>query len=567
MNSTRHLAAVLGLVGLAPALAAQTVRGTVAGTDGAPIAGAIVVLLDDAGATRATVLGDEKGRFRVQAPGPGRYRLRVDRVAFASVESAPFDAAAGETIERALTLREATRRIADVVVASKARCVLRPDSASALLDVWEEARKALTTISLTEEARRYPMTLALTERIYEKDAVTLRDQKASTRAGVSNRPFVAPPAAKLAKVGYVERDGPYWTFYAPDAQVILSDEFLGTHCFRLREPEKKEQQPGRIGLAFAPVEKGKLTDIEGTLWLDRASGELALLEYRYTRMPGRMDHASTGGRLEFARLPTGSWIVRRWAIRMPVVGTEARTGATVNSNVTDRNQRFDEQLVTVLAGIKEDGGEVLSVELAPGVVWSSDAARLTGTLVDSTRGVPLADAAVYLAGTAYYALTQADGSFAFSDLPSGTYDLTFRHPRLDTLALVAPRTRVTLARGAAAAAALAVPSVATQLVAACGDTIPPARRTVIRGQVRAKAGGAPVPDVRLAIAGLQQREGIVTTAAGEGRTDAQGRFTLCDLPPMAPVTLRFSAEGVGTAERVATPVAGTLVAVPVTLPD
>lgn len=558
-------AAALGAI--APALAAQTIRGTVAGTDGVPIAGAIVVLLDVAGGTRATVLGDDKGTFRLQAPGPGRYRLRVDRVAFASVESAPFDAAVGETIERKLTLREATRRIADVVVASKARCVLRPDSASALLDVWEEARKALTTISLTEQARRYPMTLAMTERIYEKDAVTLRDQKASTRAGVSNRPFVAPPAAKLQQVGYVEREGPYWTFYAPDAQVILSDEFLGTHCFRLREPEKKEDQPGRIGLAFAPVEKSKLTDIEGTLWLDRASGELALLEYKYTRMPGKMDHASTGGRLEFARLPTGSWIVRRWAIRMPVVGTEARTAATVNSNISDRNQRFDEQLVTVLAGIKEDGGEVLSVELAPGVVWSSDAARLSGTILDSTRGVPLAEAAVYLVGTAYYAVSRADGSFAFSDLPSGTYEVGFRHPRLDTLALVAPRTKVTLARGAASTAALAIPSVATQLIAACGDTIPAARRTVIRGQVRAKAGGTPVPAVKLSVAGLQQREGIVTSAAGEGTTDAQGRFTLCGLPPNAPVTLRFSAEGVGSAERVATPVAGTLVAVPVTLPD
>ena len=550
----------------ASSASAQTVRGTVIGSDGGTVPGAIVVLLDAAGAARVTVLADNAGTFRLDAPGAGRYRLRIDRVAFASTTSEAFEAAAGETIERRLVLREVATRLADVQVSGKPRCVLRPDSAGVLLDVWQEARKALTAVSLTEQSRRYPMTLAMTERTYAADGKQLVDQRVQTRTGVTSRPFVAPPAARLEQVGYVARDGDYWTFYAPDAQVILSDEFLGSHCLRLREPMPKDRQAGRIGVSFTPVEKRKTTDIEGTLWLDRASGELAELEYKYTRMPGGMDHESTGGRLEFRRLPSGAWIVRRWAIRMPMVGTEARTVSQVAAQSSERSQRFDERLVKVLSGIKEDGGEVTLVDLGAGRAWSSDAATLVGTIVDRTTDRPLSGAAVYLVGTAFFALSDSAGRYSFADLPTGTYQVAFRHARLDTLALASPRGSVALERNGQATVDLAVAPVAEQLRAACGDTLPAARRTLVRGLVRDRQSGAGLAGVTVGVAGLQQAIGVVSASAGEGRTDAAGRFVLCGLAPLAPVTITFEA-AVGRATRVVTPEAGRLVAVPVTLPE
>jgi hypothetical protein len=84
--------------------------------------------------------------------------------------------------------------------------------------------------------------------------------------------------------------------------------------------------------------------------------------------------------------------------------------------------------------------------------------------------------------------------------------------------------------------------------------------------VRDRTTGAGLGDIRVAVSALQQESGIVQTAAGEGRTDLSGRFTLCGLPPLVPVTLRFDG-AVGTASRVVTPEAGRLVAVPVLLPD
>jgi protocatechuate 3,4-dioxygenase beta subunit len=557
------------LLGAAMPVAAQTVTGSVVASDGTTVPGAIVVLLDESGHTRGTVLADDRGRFRVAAPGPGRYRVRVDRVAFASTIGAPFDASIGETVTQRLVLREEARRLDEVVVSGRTKCEVRPDSASALLAVWEEARKALVTVSLTEQAKRYPMTLALIERTYAPDGRTLTGQTMTTRSGVSNRPFVAPPAARLAQVGYVERSGEYWTFYAPDAQVILSDEFLGAHCLRLREPERKDSlHRGRIGLGFAPAQKGRITDIEGTLWLDRSSGELAALEYRYTRMPGGLDHESTGGRLEFRRLPSGAWIVQRWAIRMPMAGTEARTVAAVAATSSERSQRFDERLVTVLAGIKEDGGEVMQVEVAPGVSWSADGGRIRGSVIDGTTNRPLAEAAVYARGTAYFALTRPDGTFELRDLPRGTYTLGVRHPRLDSLALAGPVASASLETpGAVAQVRLAVPTAAEQLVTACGDSIPDDRRTLVRGVVRERGSGAPLADAMIHVTGLQQTEGIVTTAAGRGRTDAAGRFALCGLPPRAPITLEIEASGIGAAQRVVTPEAGRVVVVPVRLPE
>lgn len=55
---------------------------------------------------------------------------------------------------------------------------------------------------------------------------------------------------------WVEPDG--ITFYAPDASMLASEEFAANYCMRL---------------------------ISGVLWLDRATGELARLDYHYNRMP------------------------------------------------------------------------------------------------------------------------------------------------------------------------------------------------------------------------------------------------------------------------------------------
>lgn len=78
-------AGVLASVVCFSSAAAQTVRGRVVEADGgAPIMGAAVTLLDADGAPRAAALSDSAGGFQIQAPGGGRYRLRVEHISYQS---------------------------------------------------------------------------------------------------------------------------------------------------------------------------------------------------------------------------------------------------------------------------------------------------------------------------------------------------------------------------------------------------------------------------------------------------------------------------------------------------
>lgn len=540
----------------------QIARGVVTESDGVtPVAGAVVVLLDDKNAVAGTSLADEKGVWQVTATA-GRYRVRVDRVGFQSTMSPAFELKTGLTVSQKLTLRDVVQSIRDVQVSEKARCVVGPDSAAALAAVWEEARKGLTAIALTERSRRLLTTVATYERSYDPSGKRLVDQKTGTDSGLAARPWTVAPPEKLATIGYAEAKGEYVTFYGPDAGVLLSNEFLSGHCVKLRAAVPNDSLPNRIGIAFVPADaKKKITDIEGTLWLDRTTGDVLSLDFKYTRMPGGIDHESTGGHMEFRRLPTGAWVIQRWSIRMPQAGTESRTVSSVNANSNERSQRFDERLVPILAGIKEVGGEVMKVVIGPGKIWSNDGARLTGTVFDSTTGKPLEGAAVFLQGTAYFALSRPDGTFRLTDLPAGPYVVSLRHPRLDSLALAAPTTTVTLARGGSAETQLAIPSSASQLVAQCGDSVPATQRTLVRGQVRDRDTGAPVSGAEIQIAGTGQPSGgtSVTTAAGAGKADTRGFFQLCGTPSGA--TLKLTAVGADgrKSERTVTAEAGRIV--------
>ena len=109
----------------------------------------------------------------------------------------------------------------------------------------------------------------------------------------------------LATKGYMHRnaDGTH-TYYAPDAEVLLSDQFIQTHCFSVvRETEKHE---GHVGLSFVPIESGRLVDVEGALWLDETSGELRTVEYRYAGLPASVSDPRNGGQLEFMPLLSGA---------------------------------------------------------------------------------------------------------------------------------------------------------------------------------------------------------------------------------------------------------------------
>ena len=101
---TRSSLVLAALCGAGPA-SAQLVTGKVIeeGTD-RPVAGAEVELVDSLGVRRASVVADTSGAFRVTAPLPGIYRLRVGHIAYAPMETQSVHAAANVEIEIELRL-------------------------------------------------------------------------------------------------------------------------------------------------------------------------------------------------------------------------------------------------------------------------------------------------------------------------------------------------------------------------------------------------------------------------------------------------------------------------------
>ncbi len=66
------------------------------------------------------------------------------------------------------------------------------------------------------------------------------------------------------------------------------------------------------------------------------------------------------------------------------------------------------------------------------LLWELDNARISGHLVDAATHVGVADADVWLRGTAIHAVTGSNGEFRFRDVPPGTYMLLARHLQYGT---------------------------------------------------------------------------------------------------------------------------------------
>ena len=135
-------------------------------------------------------------------------------------------------------------------------------------------------------------------------------------------------------------------FLAPDADALLSDPFLDTHCFELQEDS---QRPDLIGLAFKPIKCNHNPEINGVLWVQRETEALEQLDFFYVSVPSDVMAQGSGGHIEFEALPTGGWVVRRWYIRMPVM----QVGGVGFSNKATLEPR--------IVGFREEGGDVLRV--------------------------------------------------------------------------------------------------------------------------------------------------------------------------------------------------------------
>ncbi len=166
-------------------------------------------------------------------------------------------------------------------------------------------------------------------------------------------------------------------------------------------------------------------------------------------------------------------------------------------------------------------------------------ARIFGTALDSTTMRPLVGALIQLVSpdnpaNLRSATTDASGTYTIDSVGAGTYLLGFLHPRLDSLQMAAPMTRVDVRTDGEIRAPITIPSTRTILTRLCGPQalqdslgvfmgiVRPTRGTTVSAPARVRAQWI---EVSLGPKGIERHSPSHFTTSSP-----TGEFALCGIP-------------------------------------
>ena len=500
-----------------------------------PLFGALAYLLDEEGQPVRVSLTDERGRALFVGVDEATYRGRAEMIGMATAETSLFVVGGDTTIPQELRMESSAISLEGIEVSAEAnRCTSRPSGEGmAVARIWEEARKALSAAAYTDLSSNYRYVTVRYERdLHPATKAVLREEEAR-REGYMRVPFESLPAENLITNGFVQEEGGDLVYYAPDAAVLLSDAFLDTHCFRL---DRIDEGAGLVGLGFEPIRDNQNTpDIAGTLWLDRATAELRWLEFSYWNLGPDVPTNEAGGRVEFRRMPAGTWIVPEWWIRMPRV----RVG--LGRNDTRRPQ---------VTGYHQTGGRVLEVREAGGraLEQRSQSGGIEGVVVDSL-GTLKPGVRVGVVGSNQQVFTNAEGEFTISGLTDGVYQVQFVDDRLSEVGVVPPPITREVIRGELSYVEFHVPSLREVLLEACADEPREDRAYPLLGAVLSDFRDRPVSGATVLVqwSGFQTSLGfraIREDMTGlETTSGSDGTFRFCGLPSGEELTITSIVDG------------------------
>lgn len=535
----RRVALQLAAVGiLLPAMAhAQVMRGRIVSFDSSrALSGVIVTLTDSAHHDIARTLSNSQGGFVLHARVPGAYTVRALRIGYLPEELGPLSLRTGDTMRVTFPLRNRAVTLQAIAISDRKRCDRPSEGGQATLVVWEETRKALLATVLTRTALLPTVRVVNYERVTDVRSGRQRSLEVTEQYGPSERPYVSPlPPEAYATRGYVEADAGGRVFRAPDADVLLSDSFSLTHCFSVVDG----RNTGELGLAFRPLDRqDDKVDVEGTLWLNRATSELTALDFKYT---GDAVTTGGGGAISFSRVTSGPWFISRWEVSAPRL-VEVKGFRSGGGSLGQRYVRRDS-----VADIWHMGGRVLDVVLPDGTGWHAPIAAVSGQITSDADGTPVRSAQVSLVGTNYDAVSDSAGSFVIPGVLEGSYVLEVRSTKLSELG-IDDMTRKDIVAGDSGVVRvqLRVPSAAQAIAKFCDmpDSVGAVVGTVVDEH------GAVTPKALMRarwLTGLGTSGGIDLTARELNTStvsDASGRFTLCGIPVGQPLRVSAAREGV-----------------------
>ena len=564
-----HLLAMATMLALPTLLHAQTVRGSVTDERDMPVAGVVVQLLDGRGNVVTRVLSNQRGEYRMTAPRDGSYRVRTQRIGFRPAVYGPWDLKAGADVTQPLALTGLPVTLSTVSVVGESACRALGDSTAATFLVWEQARTALMATHLSAATRTRTSTTNIYQRVLNASGSRILEQNSSIRSASGSQPWRSLPPETIHASGYIvgERDGSM-VYYAPDLEVLLSDQFLEDHCVRMAPAA----DAGRIGISFEPTPTRRgIPEVSGTVWVDRRTSELRSLDYHYINIP-RERAENAGGNMEFARTNDGSWVISRWEIRLPVLERRSNRGSVGGLGAMP----LSEYRVTA---IKVSAGELLAVRQGRDTLWARPPIVLAGSVVDSATGAPVAGARVKLVGTSLVAVTDATGRFGIDDVLPGAYTVEVRTPSLDSVGIV-HETGLGVTTGDSAFR-IRTPSARQLAATLCANDERMVRaaavepRGMVAGSVRTLRDSVSLRNATVVAewpttstdAGLAA-ESAKRVQWREAPLDSRGMFRICGVPVNTALTLRAEADAGSSAPvRTRIPASQTFTHASLTLDD
>jgi hypothetical protein len=494
-----------------------TIRGQIIQPDSlTPAQGAIVVALDSVGNEVARSLSGDQGSYTLTVSAPARYSLRALRIGFRPTLVPIFDVAAGETksiriVLAGVAVQLATVRVQDV----QGSCRISADTGRLIGDLWEQARGVLTASTLSAGQRPFEATLALYNQFTPLETRSILAETLQVVRRTSTSGFVSVPAEQLAALGYVTVFPNEVSYHAPDAHALLSPSFAATHCFDVKAGGTAN--PDWIGIGFRPAtRRAGISEVEGTLWLDRGSAELRRLDFEYVNLPRNAAGETADGHVVFVRLLTGDWIVSRWVIRTPQSVQEIGGG---------RASRFK------YVGRRVVGGMTREVRQDGIQLFRDAGASLTVTLssrepMNSVRG-----AYVGLVGSMHEARADSNGVATLTGMPEGTYRIVVATDFLTRIGARAIESEATVAFNRPAQVTVPLPSVEQAIETACGA---PGRARLVFGTLQDPGRNAVVGAevifewTEFRMVGVGRRAMRTPTRAQRSvMSDSEGRWNIC----------------------------------------
>lgn len=527
------------------------VSGTVVLRDSTPIAGLIVQASDTRDSTVARSLTNARGQFQLRVSAPGRYSLKVLRIGYRPTVGPAVVVGTGPVDPVRIVFAGEAVVLASVGVRDRRTCRVGADTGLTVARVWEEARKAMLSTQLDADDSALVAERVEYDRLLDSTAHLVRVQHIHSSLSPTRHAFSSRSARELDSTGYVVSDSTGTTYFAPDAEVLLSESFAAGHCFHL-VAAPSDAPPSLIGVGFEPTDerRGK-REIEGTLWVDQTSAELRSLEFRYTNLPDLITAAGAGGRVELLRLSDGRWLIRRWSVRMPQLGPRGRTidNSLRRVVITAPNQ--------VVRGIQITGGEVTRVMRRDTLAYESTGPGVTVQLTSADTLLRMADALLEIDGTDYAALSDSAGLIRLSPVLAGRYRARVSTPLMDSLNVVPVFLELEVHDDAGPAArveTVALPRAREFVSAACPRDAVRSGEAMVYGRVRSEHA---VPLANAAVTVTWPTVSAVAVSDSSGSTertvgaltDFAGRWRVCGVPHDAPLVVTVMADSGSDAHR------------------